>query len=178
MNNKNTNLMRTPLRNSYLANKPFCSPIRNNTTPVKSNLKRLYPVSPSPDLKVSTPPQDIIKRRKIELDKSENICGLTFNLQEPISEPTKSDLLAIKNRIRSKKLEIEVLKTKLAYRKKNKKEDVHVDIVRWREACQQALTQYQKDCSEKLDNGKTLEMTEILKMLGIPEHIVDFPKDH
>lgn len=52
MNNKNADLTRTPLRNSYLANKPFCSPMRSDITPVKNvknDLKRLLSPSPSPN---------------------------------------------------------------------------------------------------------------------------------
>ncbi|XP_034944056.1 uncharacterized protein [Chelonus insularis] len=172
---KITNIMRTPLRNSNLANKPFCSPFKCDTTPIKNNAKRLL----SSPIHISLSPEHLIKRRRIELEDPENSPQNTDSTEkvEKKFNVNKRDLLELKKRVRNLRQEVESLKVKLAYRRKHKKEDLRADIDKWRQACHKALIQYQVDCSENNQSETSIEISDILLNLGIPEDIVKFPKD-
>ncbi|KAK0086334.1 hypothetical protein PV325_003341 [Microctonus aethiopoides] len=168
MNNNKKNLERTPLRNSNLANKPFRSPFNNNSTALKNNKLSEKDSTLSPCLKTSPVVQleeNAIKRRKLDLETYVPMYNSCL---------THEDLLALKQRIRNKKLEIDSLKVKLSYRKKHNVEDLKVEIKKWQLALEKALIQYQKDCKEQFIGEGNLNMKEVILTLGIPESVVKF----
>ncbi|XP_011301252.1 uncharacterized protein [Fopius arisanus] len=179
--NKDLTSKRTPLRNSSLANRPFRSPFASITP--KCDIKQTPPLitsttTPTTADQNSTPKRSLpfpgkpqIKKRRIEIEVLEN------RENKRIEVPSKTQLLILKKRIRSKRQEVESLKSQLACRKKHNREDVRKEIDRWRGACQTALVQFQRDWNETNGDGIHYDMRRILTMLNIPEEIVKFPDE-
>ncbi|OXU21799.1 hypothetical protein TSAR_012187 [Trichomalopsis sarcophagae] len=198
-------MLRTPLKNSKLVNKPFKSPFESPAQ--KKDDNKSHNKSAQKDCEVADSPLSTrnseakrvlllddnkrIKRKKLltddEKDESETSKCSTLDEgreakkqklshddnQETVPENvTKTDLHLLKRKIFEIRQELDCLKSRERCSKKHDPKVLKVSIDRWRTACQNAL---EIVCSELRErNGQSSTISDVLKMLGIPESIVHY----